>query len=146
LSFPKPAPAQIIRYSYLWRRDAERGVEEGSKDRPCAVVMTVQDDDGEDVVTVLPVTHAPPRDPADALEIPPETKRRLGLDDERSWIVVTECNRFFWPGPDLRMKEPGNAASVLHGSLPGAFFERVRLAFLAKVRAARAANIVKRTE
>lgn len=146
MPFPKPAPAQVIRYSYLWHRDAVRGVEEGSKDRPCAIVMMVQDENGEDVVTVLPITHTPPHDPADALEIPSETKRRLGLDDDRSWVVVTESNRFYWPGPDLRMAQPADAASVLYGSLPGAFFERVRLAFIAKVRAARSSPIVTRTE
>jgi len=37
-----------------------------------------------------------------AVEISHETKRRLGLDDDRSWIVLTEANRFAWPGPDLR--------------------------------------------
>ena len=34
------------------------------------------------------------------------TKRRLGLDDARSWIMVTEGNRFAWPGPDLRPIAP----------------------------------------
>lgn len=108
--------------------------------------MVVQDEDGEDVVTVLPVTHTPPIDPADAIEIPAVTKRRLGLDDDRSWIVLTEANRFHWPGPDLRMARPGDTASLLYGSLPGAFFERVRLAFLAKIRIERAAAVVMRTE
>jgi len=45
-------------------------------------------------VTVLPISHTPPANPALAVEIPHETKRRLGLDDERSWIVLTEANRF----------------------------------------------------
>jgi hypothetical protein len=145
LTFPKPVPAQVIRYSYLWHKDAALGAEEGNKDRPCAIVMMVQNEDGEDVVTVLPITHAPPYDSADALEIPADTKRRLGLDDARSWVVVAESNRFRWPGPDLRMARPGEAESILYGSLSGAFFEKVRLAFLAKIRAARA-NIVTRTE
>jgi hypothetical protein len=47
---------------------------------------------------VCPVTHSPPSDPGDAIEIPPATKRRLGLDDERSWIVLTESNRFVCQG------------------------------------------------
>lgn len=122
------------------------GVEEGSKDRPCAIVMMVHDECGEDVVTVLPITHTPPQSPADALEIPPTTKRRLRLDDDRSWVVITESNRFYWPGPDLRMINPGDANSVLYGSLPAAFFEQVRQAFLAKIRDARSSRIVARTE
>jgi hypothetical protein len=36
------------------------------------------------------VTHSPPADPSAAVELPQETKRRLGLDAERSWIVVSE--------------------------------------------------------
>ena len=43
----------------------------------------------------------PPHDPEAAVEIPLATKMRLGLDDDRSWIILTEANRFTWPGPDL---------------------------------------------
>jgi hypothetical protein len=80
---------------------------------------------------VLPVTHSPPRDPALAVEIPFATKRRLGLDDERSWIVLTEANRFAWPGPDLRPDRPGDAASAVLGELPGNLFRNVRQKWLA---------------
>ncbi len=40
-----------------------------------------------------------------------------GLDDERSWIITTEINRFIWPGPDLRSVPGGGVA---YGLLPGA--------------------------
>ncbi len=53
-------------------------------------------------VVCVPITHTPPSDPADAVEIPPALKAHLGLDDLPSWIVVTETNDFLWPGPDLR--------------------------------------------
>jgi hypothetical protein len=43
---------------------------------------------------VLPITHSAPPDPADAIEIPAETKNRLGLDTDRSWVVITEANQF----------------------------------------------------
>nr|WP_245481909.1 MULTISPECIES: hypothetical protein [unclassified Mesorhizobium] len=58
--------------------------------------------EGREVITVVPVTHSPPADPADAVEIPAPLKAHLGLDDTPSWIVVTETNDFLWPGPDLR--------------------------------------------
>jgi hypothetical protein len=29
----------VIRYAYLWRAEHERGIEEGAKDRPCAVPL-----------------------------------------------------------------------------------------------------------
>jgi len=89
----------VIRYAYLWRSEHDKGIEEGGKDRPCAVLLAVMDDAGDQKVVVLPITHSPPHDAAEAVEIPPATKRRLKLDDERSWIVLAEANRFTWPGP-----------------------------------------------
>ena len=98
MSFPEPYAGLVIRYSYLWRREHQEGREEGMKDRPCAVVLVVTDEDGEREVLVLPITHTPPY-PIDAVEIPSETKKRLGLDGERSWIVITEANEFVWRRP-----------------------------------------------
>jgi hypothetical protein len=135
----------VIRYSYLWHREYRDGQEEGVKDRPCAIILTVQGADGRDIVTVLPITHSPPQSPADAIEIPPETKRRLGLDGERSWVVLTEANRFVWPGPDLRPAVRGEVSSVAYGVLPARLFERIRLAFLEKIKTHRP-PFVPRTE
>jgi hypothetical protein len=73
------------------------------------------------------------------------TKRRLGLDDERSWVVLHKVNRFLWPGPDLRPARPGDAATVAYGQLPYALFEEIRTKFIAAVRAA-LAGIVPRSE
>lgn len=42
---------------------------------------------------VLPITHTPLDKDKDGVEIPLLTKRRLGLDEERSWIITTELNR-----------------------------------------------------
>jgi hypothetical protein len=42
-------------------------------------------------VIVLPVTHTPPQDADAAVEIPLAVKRRLGLDDARSWVMLTEA-------------------------------------------------------
>jgi hypothetical protein len=106
VSFPTPVPGLVIRYSFLWREAAARGEEEGGKDRPCAVVLVSEDQNGEKVVLVLPMTHSPPAEPDLAVEIPIETKRRLGLDDQRSWIIVTDANRFVWPGPRSEARRP----------------------------------------
>ncbi len=92
MNFPEPHAGLVIRYSYLWKREYEAGRDEGTKDRPCAIVMAVADEDGEKEVWVLPITHSPPATPADAIEIPTVTKNRLGLDSERSWIMITEVN------------------------------------------------------
>jgi len=135
----------VLRYSYLWRAEQRRGQEEGVKDRPCAVVLVTTAEDGEMVVTVLPITHTPPSVPEAAVEIPPATKERLRLDTARSWVVLTEANRFVWPGPDLRPVRPGDASSVAHGLLPYGLVEEIRRKFLALVKGRRA-GFVPRTE
>ena len=101
------------------------GQEEGVKDRPCAVVLAVKRDGGETTIVVAPVTHLPPAAGAANLEIPPLTKRRLGLDDKRSWIVPTELNVFAWPGPDIRPVGAGKA--FFYGHLPGSLTKQLIL-------------------
>jgi hypothetical protein len=145
VAFPEPVPGLVIRYSYLWASEHARGQEEGVKDRPCAVVLTSADEAGGHVVTVLPISHSPPSNPLLAVELPAATKRRLGLDDHRSWVMLTEANRFVWPGPDLRPLQPGDAASVAYGPLPYGLFEDIRLKFIAALKN-RAAGAVPRTE
>ena len=127
---PSPVPGLVLRYSYLWSHEAAAGREEGVKDRPCAVLFTVVTRQDRTVATVLPVTHAPPQNPSLAVEIPPATKRRLGLDEERSWIVLSEANRFIWPGPDLRPLA-NDPASFAYGELPAALLASVQEKWLA---------------
>ena len=145
MSFPEPHAGLVIRYSYLWKREFDAGREEGTKDRPCAIVMTVVDEDGDKEVLVLPVTHSPPADPADAIEIPAATKSRLGLDGERSWIVIMEANEFVWPGPDLRTVPGRDESTIAYGPLPPRFFAYVRDKFLERDRHEKSRR-VKRTE
>ena len=145
MSFPQPVPGLVIRYSYLCKSEHLRGQEDGVKDRPCAVILVTTDNEGEKIVTVLPISHTPPANPAFAVEIPHETKRRLGLDDERSWIVLTEANRFVWPGPDLRLTTPGDLASVAYGLLPRSLFKTITTK-LADAIAASLVRVVPRTE
>lgn len=131
MELPLPVPGLVIRYSYLWSRHANAGAEEGDKDRPCAVLLTTQSRSGRDIVTVLPVTHSPPEDDDLAVEIPLATKQRLGLDGERSWVILSEANRFTWPGPDLR-RVPGDPdGRVDYGFLPAKLYEIIRDKWLA---------------
>lgn len=143
MSFPAPRAGMVIRYSYLWRSEQRRGLEEGLKDRPCAVLLAVTGGGGERRV-VLPIIHALPRDPAEAVELPHSTKRRLGLDDQRSWVVLTQANRFVWPGPDLRLVRPGDSSSVVYGELPSDLFRILKDRWL-RLSAARR-SVVTRTE
>jgi hypothetical protein len=135
----------VIRYSYLWRHEHETGREEGSKDRPCAVVMSLRNESGRDVVLVLPVTHTQPMNVGDAIEIPIETKKRLGLHSNRSWIVITEANEFIWPGPDLRPIPGRDESTIAYGALPPRFFTHLVEKFLERVRRQKAER-VKRSE
>ena len=145
MAFSVPVPGLVIRYSYLWASEHTRGQEEGGKDRPCAIVLATTNETGDQVVTVLPISHTPPSNPLLAVEIPAAVKRRLKLDDERSWVVLTEANRFTWPGPDLRPLQPGDAQSTAYGSLPYGLFEEFRLKFIAALKG-RAVNTVSRTK
>jgi len=86
MPIPTPEPGLVISYAYVWDHEAQSGQEEGRKDRPCAVALAVErQQGGETLVTVLPVTHRQPDDPAAAVEIPRAVKKHLGLDDERSY-------------------------------------------------------------
>jgi hypothetical protein len=139
---PTPELGLVISYAYLWSSEADAGHEEGLKDRPCALVLSAQDDSGD---TVVPVTHSPPQRPEEAVEIPPAVKRRLGLDEARSWIVVSEINRFVWPGPDLRPVSSAEPERFAYGFLPPGLFRQVLERFKATV-AARRLRTVRRTE
>ena len=137
MGFPKPVSGLVIRYAYLWNSEFLQGREEGTKDRPCAVILVTTDAQGDEVVTVLPITHAMPAESMLAMEIPARTKARIGLDSDRSWIVLSEVNRFKWPGPDLRMAVNGETASVAYGQIPRKFFLQLRERFIAVLKEGR---------
>jgi len=136
---PEPVPGLVIGYSYLWLREAEAGQEEGLKDRPCAIILVSADEAKRKIVQVLPITHSSPTDPADAIAIPPETKKRLGLDSESSWIMISELNDFTWPGPDLRPIKGSDKAA--YGFLPPRFFNFVRERYIALHNARRSMQV-----
>ena len=137
----EPKVGWVFRYSYLWHWQHLEGREEGDKDRPVLVLAIVTTlEDGTPMVRVLPITHSPPSDLKEVVEIPATTKRRLGLDVERSWIVLTESNRFVWPGPDIR---PTENESGYYGPLPPALFDEVRRRFVELARNQRHKPIVR---
>ncbi len=143
---PSPVPSLVIRYSYLWQSEFLAGREDGIKDRTAAIVAAVVGEvDGRLRVLVLPITHSPPSDPTTAIEIPAAAKRRLGLDEDRSWIVTVEANEFVWPGPDLRRVPSDADGSIAYGYLPPGLFGRVRAAFIESVEGRRLRG-VPRTE
>lgn len=98
---------------------------------------------GRTQLLVAPITHLKPQREADGVEIPANVKAQLGLDGERSWIVITELNRFLWPGPDVRIV--AGADTPFYDMLPDWLFVRVREGIARHVRSGRL-KITKRTE
>lgn len=121
-----PTLGSVISFSYLWWDERRKGYVEGRKDRPSCVIVSKLGDDGGTTFFVLPITHTRPKNDEDGVEIPPITKRRLGLDDLPSWIITTEYNKFDWPGYDIRILRNGDYS---YGVLPTALLEKVRLSF-----------------
>lgn len=132
MSWPLPVPGMMIRYSFLWSKEQERGYEEGSKDRPCAVIVAAGSTETGIQTYVLPITHSLPLDLRHAVEIPVAVKAHLGLDSDRSWVIINEINDFVWPGFDLR--PIGRTGSPVYGMLPPTFFRVLRSRFVEQVR------------
>lgn len=133
MALPAPEVGLVVSFAYLWTRERQAGSTEGTKNRPCVIVTAVEQVDGQIIVTVSPITHGqPPRD-ASGIEIPSRVKAYLGLDGERSWVILTEVNRFTWPGYDLRPISV-NDRRVDYGFLPPAFFERIKAGILDVIR------------
>lgn len=134
---PEPKPGMVIRYAYLWHDEHRQGQEEGRKDRLCVVILSAVKEQDEWMVTVAPVTHTTPRTRIEAVEIPLATKQRLGLDHERSWVVVSEVNRFIWPGPDLRPAHRDRPGEFIYGYLPPKLFSTIKQSLLTLAQAMR---------
>jgi hypothetical protein len=131
VSLPEPQPGLVIRYSYLWRREASKGMEDGRKDRPCVMVAAVERDvSGKITVVVLPVTHSEPTAGDIAIEIPQPVTLRLKLDEAKSWILLNEGTAFIWPGPDLRPQAGRPHETVAYGFIPPRMFGIVRARFV----------------
>lgn len=131
MALDPPKPGQVIDYRYLWWDEHRQGLEEGRKDRPCAVVFAVENLDGKTRVYVLPITHTKPFESENGLEILPQWKPLLRLDDQPSWIITSELNHFEWPGPDV---VGSDASAITRGVLPHKVIVRLRELILARIR------------
>jgi hypothetical protein len=89
------------------------------------------------------VTHRPPDNVTSAIEMPLSVKKHLRLDADNSWIVLTEINRFTWPGPDIRMA--GDRDNPLYGAIPDWLFFKVREGIGQKAKSGKLKD-VKRTQ
>jgi hypothetical protein len=144
MAFPTPEPGLVIAFSYLWSDEAAQGHAEGSKARPCAIIVAQLVEEGKAPrVVVAPITHSPPADPDRALELPAAVRRHLGLDEDRSWVILDDFNVFTWPGFDL-LTDP-RTGRCDYGFLPPSFFEQMRRKY-GQLMATRAASVTQRDE
>jgi hypothetical protein len=128
VSLPDPKPGLVIRYDYLWLREARAGREHG-KDRPACLVAASDSGATPRFVVILPITHAPPDADTIAIEIPPKVRQAVGLDDAPSWVIVSEHNVDEWPNAGL-VPIPGRPGVFSYGFIPPGFFAQIKAVFL----------------
>jgi len=46
MPLPEPESGLVISYAYLWRNEYEAEKVEGLKNRPCAIILVVKNDEG----------------------------------------------------------------------------------------------------
>ena len=142
-----PEPGSIIRYAYLWADESARGREEAVKDRPALVLaLSVTQAGGSVQVLVLAVTHSAPVHAHDALPLPADIKRRIGLDDAPSWIITTEATAFIWPVPDIRPVPDRSPTTMVYGRVPDGLLKQVARSYLANRATQQRSRLVRRTK
>ena len=80
-------------------KPSAQGAAEGSKDRPCVIVVAARRDSSGDITTIVaPVTHQPPRDRAASIEIPPWVCRSLAhylhRDPKIAWNAIRKLEAY----------------------------------------------------
>lgn len=128
MALPEPRPGLVVRYDYLWNREAAAGGYQG-KDRPCCLVAASEPLARPRFVVLLPITHSPPGPDTTGIEIPPRVRRAVGLDDAPAWVIVSEYNVDEWPNAGLG-PVPGQPGRFSYGFLPPRLFARIKAAFL----------------
>lgn len=83
-------PGDVVRYYYLWARQAADGEESGRKARPVCVVVRTPAEPA--ALFLFPLTSQKPAPSRDALAVSEIECRRGGLDHP-SWLILDEYNR-----------------------------------------------------
>lgn len=115
-------PGLVIRYDFDFGPDG-RG-RPMLKERPAAIVVaTGQGDD--DRVILAPITHTKPSDGQPNIPMPDAVKKRLGLDDEPSWIKLDELNDTSVENLAYDMSKT-KAGKWEYGALPTPMWDRMQ--------------------
>jgi len=139
MSFPEPKPGLVIRYDYLWSREAAAGRDQG-KDRPACLVAASDSTTTPRFVVILPITRAAPVGDTVGIEIPPKVRRAIGLDDAPTWVIVSEHNVDEWPNGGLA-PIPGRPGIFSYGFVPPGLFAQIKAKFLELSEQGRAARV-----
>ncbi len=124
MALPKPRPGLVIGYDFLFREQADAGMENASKPHPAAIVI-VSRQEVQTRVSLVAISHAPPS-PGQAnhyLKLTSTECRQMGLDSEEHWINLRDINSFDWPGYDLAQTAPGG--DYVYGIMSKATFIRL---------------------
>lgn len=128
MALPEPKPGLVIRYDYLWSHEAAAGRDQG-KERPACLVAASDSSLHPRFVVILPITHSPPDNDTAGIEIPAKVGQALGMDDSRSWVIVSEYNVDEWPNGGLAPL-PGRPGVFSYGFIPPRLFAQVKEKFL----------------
>jgi hypothetical protein len=121
----------IVRYPYLWIWQRDLGRDEGEKDRPACLAMTIKNETQKLThLVILAISGTPPTERQNAIEIPALELRRAGLTDtRRGWITVSEYN---YDILERSWDFPVNAPPL--GRFSGPFLKLVQTAVLETLR------------
>lgn len=128
MALPDPKPGLVVRYDYLWSREASAGRDQG-KDRPTCLVAASDSLTRPRYVVLLPITHSPPDAGTVGIEIPAKVKQMIGLDDAPSWVIVSEYNVDEWPNAGLT-PIPGQPGIFSYGFIPPGLFAQIKVKFV----------------
>lgn len=128
MALPDPTPGLVVRYDYLWTHEASAGRNQG-KDRPTCLHAATDRQTAPRYVVLLPITHSLLPEDVVGIEIPAKLWQALGLDDEPSWIIVSEHNVDEWPNPGLSPL-PGRPGVFSYGFIPPGLFKKIKAVFL----------------
>lgn len=130
MALPKPRPGLVVGYDFLFREQADAGMENAGKPHPAAIVLVVKHD-VQTRVSLVAISHSPPS-PSEApyrLKLTPAECREMGLDAGNHWVNVRDVNSFDWPGYDLVRSAPGG--SYTYGRMSKGTFARIVVALKA---------------
>jgi hypothetical protein len=130
-----PDVGDIVRFNYLWAREAETGEESGRKSRPVCVIVKTSAVPA--ALFLLPISSRAPVKTRAALVVPEIECKRGGLRAP-SWIICDEYNRVTMDlAHDFESLDPV-------GTFSSSFLKQVATALRNETRARRAKMVVRR--